>query len=142
MSPPKKQAAKPRHDNGFTRVEEWNNMKKGDACGVDGQVGTWTFLCHVTNRDQNEWVDVIGGKPGHSAFRSFPTDLVHPLGPRSLGVRVKVARELLKWTRKDLAVKTDLTVSQIARVEYKGYGTKKEEAALRAALDIHDGKDV
>ncbi len=64
------------------RSTRWAGLRAGDDVeigGVSRRGATWTFVAHVTNTEtREEWVEVIGGKPGHRQVRSFPPAQVFP----------------------------------------------------------------
>ncbi len=44
---------------------------------------TWTFVAHVRNVESGEeWVEVVGGRAGDRATRSFPPERVFPPASR------------------------------------------------------------
>jgi hypothetical protein len=51
---------------------------------VDGdrqRGASWTFVAHVRNtRTDEEWVEVVGGRPGNHAVRSFLPGQIFPVG--------------------------------------------------------------
>ena len=47
---------------------------------------SWTFVAHVRNtRNDTEWVEVVGGRPGERTVRSFDPDRI--FAPTSKGHR-------------------------------------------------------
>jgi hypothetical protein len=46
------------------------NVSRGTEISIQGESGRFRFLKHVKSGSR-EWVDVIGGKRGYEAFRSF-----------------------------------------------------------------------
>jgi hypothetical protein len=69
------------------RSETWAGLRVGDAVEVSDtgiRSATWEFLAHVRNRRTgDEWVEVVGGRPGDRKVRSFPPDRVYPPRGRS-----------------------------------------------------------
>ena len=69
------------------RTSEWLGVRAGDAVEVAGQRGrstSWSFLAHVRNvRTGEEWIEVVGGRAGSRAVRSFRPELVFAPSPRS-----------------------------------------------------------
>jgi hypothetical protein len=65
---------------GLERSERWAGLRRGDEVRVTGtrmRAAHWTFLAHVRNtRSGDEWVEVVGGRHGDRAVRSFPPDQV------------------------------------------------------------------
>jgi len=58
---------------------------------------SWSFLAHVRNvRTGEEWVEVVGGRAGSRAVRSFRPEVVFAPAPRS-------ARRGARATRAPLA---------------------------------------
>jgi hypothetical protein len=57
------------------RSTEWAGVRTGDPVEVEGvrpRTATWSFLAHVKNvRTGEEWVEVVGGRAGSRAVRSF-----------------------------------------------------------------------
>ena len=68
------------------RTTRWAGLRPGDPVQVDGtrlRAASWEFVAHVTNGDTGEtWVEVVGGRTGDRAVRSFrPEQLYAPQGP-------------------------------------------------------------
>lgn len=67
----------------LVRVEEWSGVRAGDPVEVAGtrlRGARWTFLAHVRNAASGaEWVEVVGGRGGDRALRSFRPDQVFPV---------------------------------------------------------------
>jgi len=63
------------------RATKWAGLQPGDAVRVNGtrlRGATWEFVAHVTNGETGEaWVEVVGGRPGDRAVRSFRPDQVY-----------------------------------------------------------------
>jgi hypothetical protein len=57
------------------RNERWAGLRPGDPVQVEGtrlRGASWAFVAHVTNRETGEeWVEVVGGRSGDRAVRSF-----------------------------------------------------------------------
>lgn len=52
-----------------------------DVVGTRLRSATWSFVAFVRNlRTGDEWVEVVGGKPGDSKTRSFRPEQVYPPG--------------------------------------------------------------
>jgi len=66
------------------RSETWAGIRTGDAVAVEGvraRGASWEFVAHVRNvRTGDEWIEVVGGKPGSRALRSFRPDQILPSG--------------------------------------------------------------
>lgn len=43
----------------------------GRVLSVTQAKGLFRFVRHVTRADGQQWIDVVGGKPGHETVRSF-----------------------------------------------------------------------
>lgn len=69
------------------RSSEWSGVRTGDAvevAGVRSRSSSWSFLAHVRNaRTGEEWVEVVGGRDGSRAVRSFRPEQIFPPAPRS-----------------------------------------------------------
>ncbi len=63
------------------RTTQWAGLRPGDPVRVDGtrlRGASWEFVAHVTNEQTGEaWVEVVGGRPGDRAVRSFPPDRLY-----------------------------------------------------------------
>jgi len=64
----------------FQRASTWAGLRKGDTVEVTGtrlRSAKWEFVAHVRNVvTAEEWVEVVGGKPGDRNLRSFSPDRV------------------------------------------------------------------
>lgn len=64
----------------------WHGLKAGDPVVIAGlrmRGATWEFRAHVVNdRNGSESVEVVGGRPGDRALRSFDPDRVFPVTAR------------------------------------------------------------
>jgi hypothetical protein len=65
------------------RNTRWAGLRPGDPVRVEGtrlRSASWEFVAHVTNDETGEsWVEVVGGRPGDRAVRSFrPEQLYAP----------------------------------------------------------------
>ncbi|HUC04443.1 MAG TPA: hypothetical protein VL961_03540 [Acidimicrobiales bacterium] len=65
------------------RSLHWAGLRPGDIVLVDGvkvRGAHWEFVAHVVNRATGEeWVEVVGGRPGDRSVRSFrPEQLYAP----------------------------------------------------------------
>jgi hypothetical protein len=63
------------------RSEAWNGLRAGDPVVVSGLTmrgATWVFRAHVRNRNNGtECVEVVGGRPGDRAIRSFGPERIY-----------------------------------------------------------------
>jgi len=68
--------------NHLERSERWAGLRRGDpvvVAGVRVRSARWTFVAHVRNRTSGEaWVEVVGGRSGDRAVRSFRPEQVFP----------------------------------------------------------------
>lgn len=68
----------------LVRSVRWAGLRAGQAVTVDGvraRGASWEFVAHVRNsRTGDEWVEVVGGKPGSRALCSFRPDQILPAG--------------------------------------------------------------
>jgi hypothetical protein len=73
----------------LARAATWSGIRAGDAVVVEGtrlRAATWTFVAHVTNTQSgDEWVEVVGGRPGARLLRSFRPEQVFPPQGRGAG---------------------------------------------------------
>ena len=81
------------------RSESWNGLRVGDPVVVSGlslRGASWTFRAHVRNANNGaESVEVVGGRPGDRAIRSFePGRIFAPTGAGRRGSTRAVAGEL------------------------------------------------
>jgi hypothetical protein len=65
------------------RRTSWAGLVAGDPVQVEGtrlRGAKWSFMAHVTNTESGEeWVEVVGGRPGDRSVRSFrPNQLYAP----------------------------------------------------------------
>lgn len=64
------------------RVRVWAGLRPGDPVDVRDtgkRAATWTFVAFVRNvRSGEEWVEVVGGRPGERTTRTFPPARVFP----------------------------------------------------------------
>lgn len=66
------------------RSSTWAGLRAGDPVGVAApgpgmRNATWEFVAHVQNTATgDEWVEVVGGRPGDRKVRSFRTGDVYP----------------------------------------------------------------
>jgi len=64
------------------RATTWAGLHPGDPVTVAGtrlRSATWSFVAHVRNTDTgDEWVEVVGGRPGDRKLRSFRPEQVFP----------------------------------------------------------------
>lgn len=65
---------------------EWSGVRAGDpveVAGVRARTTSWEFLAHVRNvRTGEEWVEVVGGREGSRAVRSFRPEQIFAPSPR------------------------------------------------------------
>ena len=68
----------------YLRSSTWSGLKVGDRVDVDkvpGRAQEFSFLAHVVNRSTGEsWVEVVGGRAGTKAVRSFHPGQIFPKG--------------------------------------------------------------
>jgi hypothetical protein len=68
------------------RNTRWAGLRPGDPVQVDGtrlRGAYWEFVAHVTNGETDEvWVEVVGGRAGDRAVRSFRPDQLYALTAR------------------------------------------------------------
>jgi hypothetical protein len=68
------------------RTTSWAGLKPGDPVRVDGTrlIGaSWTFVAHVANVETGEeWIEVVGGRSGDRAVRSFRPDQLYAVSAR------------------------------------------------------------
>lgn len=79
----------------LVRSERWAGLRPGDAVEVAGsrRGSAWTYLAHVRNTaNGEEWVEVVGGRPGARDLRSFRMEQIHAPGVKgpSLAVAPKL----------------------------------------------------
>ncbi len=64
------------------RSSTWAGLRKGDAVTVTGtklRSAVWAFVAHIRNLESGEeWIEVVGGRPGDHKLRSFLPEQVHP----------------------------------------------------------------
>ena len=69
-------------EGNLRRSAAWAGLRRGDAVSVTGtriRFASWEFIAHVRNvATGEEWVEVVGGKPGDRKVRSFRPDQVFP----------------------------------------------------------------
>lgn len=70
----------------LVRSPTWAGLARGSAVTVEGprlRGSSWRFLAHVRNlRTGEEWVEVVGGRTGDRAVRSFRPEQVFPVSAR------------------------------------------------------------
>jgi transcriptional regulator with XRE-family HTH domain len=93
-----KRQVKARPSN-FKRTFEWTDetgygLTKGDPVRVRSDTynepgkenylrGAYVFICHVVNTENDrEWIEVVGGKPGHRLTRDFTMDRIEAIKPK------------------------------------------------------------
>jgi hypothetical protein len=63
------------------RTPRWAGLRPGDPVRVTGtrlRGATWSFVAHVANAETGEeWIEVVGGRAGDRAVRSFRLDQVY-----------------------------------------------------------------
>ena len=68
------------------RTTRWAGLRPGDAVQVVGtrlRGASWEFVAHVTNEETGEvWVEVVGGRAGDRAVRSFRPDQLYTSSAR------------------------------------------------------------
>ena len=64
----------------LVRTPTWAGLHKGDAVEVSDtklRSASWQFVAHVRNvATGDEWIEVVGGRPGDRSLRSFPPSRV------------------------------------------------------------------
>lgn len=73
------------------RSSTWHGLRAGDPVVVSGvkvRGATWQFRAHVLNeRNGDESIEVVGGRPGDRAVRSFEPDRIFAVTGRRVGSR-------------------------------------------------------
>ena len=68
------------------RTTHWAGLGPGDPVVVTGtrmRGATWAFVAHVANAETGEaWIEVVGGRSGDRAVRSFPPTQVYAANAR------------------------------------------------------------
>jgi hypothetical protein len=68
------------------RTTRWAGLAPGDPVQVTGtriRGARWKFVAHVANRETGEeWVEVVGGRTGDRAVRSFRPDQLYAASAR------------------------------------------------------------
>jgi len=68
------------------RATSWAGLCAGDPVQVEGtrlRGATWAFVAHVANLvTGEEWIEVVGGRSGDRAVRSFPPTQVYAASAR------------------------------------------------------------
>jgi hypothetical protein len=63
------------------RTPRWAGVRAGDPVLVTGtrlRGAAWSFVAHVANAETGEeWIEVVGGRAGDRAVRSFRLDQVY-----------------------------------------------------------------
>ena len=63
------------------RTTRWAGLRPGDPVQVDGtrlRGASWEFVAHITNEETGDvWVEVVGGRSGDRAVRSFRPDQLY-----------------------------------------------------------------
>lgn len=63
------------------RSARWAGLRAGDPVQVAGtriRGASWSFVAHVANAETGEeWVEVVGGRSGDRAVRSFRPDQLY-----------------------------------------------------------------
>jgi hypothetical protein len=87
MAPRSRRTPGPVSSGRLARSEVWAGVHPGDPVEVDGtrlRSATWAFVAHVRNTETGEeWIEVVGGRPGDHNLRSFRPEQVYP--PRAGG---------------------------------------------------------
>ncbi len=69
----------------LVRSTSWAGVHAGEEVQVDGvrqRSASWAFVAHVRNaRTGEEWVEVVGGRSGNHAVRSFRPEQIFPATP-------------------------------------------------------------
>ncbi len=78
------------------RSTEWAGLRSGDPVEVAGDRArstSWSFLAHVRNvRTGDEWVEIVGGRAGRRAVRSFRPEQIFAPSPRRTGRATRTGR--------------------------------------------------
>lgn len=68
------------------RSTSWAGLRPGDPVQVEGtrlRSATWSFVAHVANAETGEeWVEVVGGRAGDRAVRSFRPEQLYAASAR------------------------------------------------------------
>lgn len=68
------------------RTSRWAGVRAGDPVQVEGtrlRSASWEFVAHVLNSETGEeWVEVVGGKPGDRSVRSFRPHQLYAMSAR------------------------------------------------------------
>jgi hypothetical protein len=68
------------------RTTRWAGLRPGDPVQVEGtrlRGASWEFVAHVVNGETgDEWIEVVGGRPGDRAVRSFRPQQLYAAGAR------------------------------------------------------------
>jgi hypothetical protein len=68
------------------RTTRWAGLRPGDAVHVAGtriSGASWSFVAHVANVETGEeWIEVVGGRKGDRAVRSFRPDQLYAVSAR------------------------------------------------------------
>jgi hypothetical protein len=68
------------------RRTTWAGLGPGDPVQVTGtrfRAASWEFVAHVENGETGEeWVEVVGGRPGDRAVRSFRPQQLYAVSAR------------------------------------------------------------
>jgi hypothetical protein len=68
------------------RSSRWAGLRPGDPVQVEGtrlRGASWEFVAHVVNGETgDEWIEVVGGRPGDRAVRSFRPRQLYAAGAR------------------------------------------------------------
>jgi hypothetical protein len=81
----------------LVRSAQWAGLGPGDPLEVRGtrlRSASWTFVAHVVNSATGEeWIEVVGGKPGDRKVRSFRLEQIYPAGgQKNRGARAPLAQ--------------------------------------------------
>jgi hypothetical protein len=83
--PRRAKAPAPEPTGHLVRTVAWSGLRAGDPVEIDGtrlRSARWAFIAHVRNAHTgDEWIEVVGGRPGDHKLRSFRPEQVFP--PRS-----------------------------------------------------------
>lgn len=101
MAPRSRRVPGPVPSGHLARSEAWSGLHPGDPVEVDGtrlRSAVWAFVAHVRNTATgDEWIEVVGGRPGDHKIRSFRPEQVYP--PRAGAAKSSRAPSLAQAPR-------------------------------------------
>ncbi len=70
----------------LSRNTRWAGLRPGDPVVVTGtrmRGASWSFVAQVANKETGEvWVEVVGGRSGDRAVRSFRPDQIYAVSAK------------------------------------------------------------